>query len=195
MKAWTTLLFLTVVLGWSTANAGYDPDNYFYTNVSLGYNSGNDWSEQDEDWSLSEGELGSGLAIGYVTHLKWNMFGSIRYEYLSQKPYRFDTRDDESYLATWGVTAEWRWSVDEYNPDSYWYAMLYYGKNNGKHWDDAGQNGTGFGAGYTRRLFKTVDIFGSVRYSHYSQLAVGEPFDNNYESHLDHIGVVAELRF
>ncbi len=189
MKLIATLLII-LSFGWSTAHAEYDPDSYAYGRLSIGANIGNDWSE-------TNGKLGSGLGLGYVVRLTdWNLFGSIRYEYLNQSASRIRHSDTDSYLSHWGIAGEWRFSKGEYNPDSYFYTNLFFGPNKGSKWDDADEIGTGLGMGYTRRLLKRVNIFGTIRYEHYSQLMAGEPFAaDKDESHLDQLAAVAEWRF
>jgi hypothetical protein len=189
MKNWTTLILLTVsLLGWTSAHAEYDPDSYLYGKVGFGYNATNDWSSD---------EVGSNLGLGYVIRLTdWNLFGSLRYEYFNQSASRIIHSDDDFYLSHWGIITEWRFSKGEYNPDSYFYGNLFIGPNSGKEWEDSGTLGSGFGVGYTRLLIKKLNIFGTIRYAHYSQLMAGEPFAaEKDETHLDHIGILAEWRF
>ncbi len=189
MKKLITILFLLSSLGWTSVHAEYDPDNYFYGRAGLG-------SNLASDWDIHDGDIGSSLGIGYVTRLTdWNLFGSIRAEYFNQSVSRVIHNDEDGYLRHLGVAAEWRFSIGEYNPDSYFYTHFTLGSNEGSGWDNANATGSGIGAGYTRLLVKKLNIFGSLRYEHFSQVEAGEPFNDDDESHLDHLGVIAEWRF
>jgi hypothetical protein len=191
VKTYATLILLTVsLLGWTSAHAEFDPDSYLYGKVGFGYNATNDWSDNHSE--------GSNLGMGYVVRLTdWNLFGSLRYEYFNGTASRVIHSDEDNYLSHWGISTEWRFGIFEKpTPDDYFYTNLFFGPNNGPDWEDSGTLGSGFGVGYTRLLVKKLNIFGTIRYEHYSQLMAGEPFaSDKEETHLDHIGILAEWRF
>jgi hypothetical protein len=78
--------------------------------------------------------------------------------------------------------------------EDYWEVNIFAGTNKGRHWNNDGELGSGYGAGYHRRLWH--GLWGAVRYEHVSQLMSGAPFNTRKaESNLDHLGVVLEWRF
>ncbi len=189
MKQLTIILFIIVSLGWTSAHAEYDPDSYFYGKTGLGFNATNVLDTDDND-------VGSSLGFGYVRRLTdWNLFGSVRYQYINYDWKNFIHSEGDSYLSHWGINLEWRHDINQVGEDSYFYFNAFVGANNGKNWIDDGENGSGYGAGYTSRLLKKHNIFGTILYEHYSQLLVGEPFNEHDESHLDRVSVMAEWRF
>jgi hypothetical protein len=188
MKNWTVLVFLTAVMGWSSANAEYDPDSYVYGRFSLGTIAAN------EEWGDNTSDIGTGLGVGYTRNLSkdWNIFGGVRYEYVNTDLKNIVHSSDDSYLSHLGVALEWR---PNYTPDKYLYVNLFFGKNSGRDWIDSGTMGSGYGVGYTMLLHRKYNIFGTAFYDHYSQLLAGAPFNEKEETHLDRIGLYAELRW
>ena len=189
MKTWITLIFLTAVMGWSTANAEYNPDSYVYGKFSIGLNLANEWVDAGEDF-------GTGLGIGYVRRLTdWHLFGSVRYEYINSDWRNLVHSEDDNYLSHWGLNLEWRHDINQVGKDSYFYLNAFYGPNSGNNWIDGDATGSGYGAGYTGRLHRKYNIFGTLSYEHYSQLMAGSPFNNKDESHLDRVSLGLEWRY
>jgi hypothetical protein len=191
MKTWITLIFLTTVMGWSTANAEYNPDSYLYVKGGFGTNVG------DETW-ITDDNVGTTLGFGYVRQLSedWGLYGSIRYQYFNSSWKTITHAKGDSYLAHWGLNLEWRHDVNQVTADSYFYANLFYGPNTGENWEDSDTDGSGFGLGYVQRVNKKFPLFGTIYWEHYSHLMAGEPFAaDKEESHLDHVGLALQLRF
>lgn len=191
MKTWNTLIFIIAVIGWSTANAEYNPDSYFYGKGGFGINvGGNEW--------IADENVGTNLGFGYVRQLSddWDIYGSLRYQYINADWKKLTHADGDTYLSHWGLNLEWRHDVNQVTADSYFYASLFAGKNSGTNWVDSGAAGTGYGIGYVQRINKKYPLFGTLFYEHNSQLMAGEPFaPEKEESHLDHVGLALELRF
>lgn len=175
-------------MGWSAANAEYDPDSYVYGRFSIGLNTAN------EEWGNNASVASTGLGIGYIRNLSedLNIFGGVRYESVNSDGKTLIHSSNDSYLSHLGLVAEWR---PNYDPDKYFYVSVFVGQNSGKDWIDSGTMGSGYGMGYTIRLHKKYTIFGSIFYDHYSQLLAGAPFNEDDETHLDRFGLTLALRY
>ena len=66
------------------------------------------------------------------------------------------------------------------------YIEMGVGNNAGHQWQDRGEAGTSIGAGYTAKFTDTLSY--DCGYIHFSQIAAVPPYDEGYESTLDHVG-------
>ena len=83
--------------------------------------------------------------------------------------------------------------------DAYFYGGLGLGHNDvffdsDRDWNDQGELGTSFRAGYRHRL--TGNWYADWNYTHNSQLMAGKPFnDGQSETSSDHLYLYVEYRF